>query len=995
MSSPVPPLFQVEKSLQRLHRGAKNAMYTSQKSIDNKVGAGVQGWRDLLISVGFRLEPGANGVPASVFFPQSDPGERLTQASASLQALLGLGHSAWCAMARMVEAEAGGEAEAADETIALFREVVARFADADEAQSPAPVEVTAGVRVWRAPGCHELLASLGFDLMGVGDEEVRLRSSGRGGGRRQAQFALQALLALFDTQDAPRCIDLEEEEEEDEEEEDSCSVSSAEQEQEASAAGLTFPPAPRKSDLVLGSEGGAFTSYVRSNGGHRGEPDGRQSGTNDSPPAPAYPATSIPPPPIPPLPAAAAAASGAPPPPPLSLYQNHHSKGHESDCNFTPSPVNPVGPRLYRGLYGAAGGHQHQHHGHAGPFTYGQQRRSSSSDHSPAASEQRQPQLFPLHQDSSNNSSANSSLADWKPVAAGAAAASPLRRNNLHLQSRFEQAMHGLTEAINGGQSSSNASSSGYAPLYENNEVTYSARQPAGKPVTPIRSVFTDVGYGSTQKIRERAFDPSDKFSVRAEAGKTQMSTNLPSALPLSGAQQQQQNTYEKILDSRLNPGVTKRMPPTGESDSPPSTLNNNMSVSAKRSSLSSMMNNADTASITTTSSANTFIVKSDDGAIGGGHKKVGSTASSSTTAAAVPDLSEINIQESLRSSQLRRLTMDSNMPPLSDAFHHDQQQQQGSLGLAPPLSRIIMSNNLQVVQVDHHSDSEGSSKNTSLQRPGTAAAEGAKGGNATVATEESFNSIDNASAIEAAHLLGRPPAPRDPPSKRRPPIPPKPSPEWNGGGVNGKPLTPPPPPPPQVNGRLAAAAGTRDDGDGRSMTDSQYSGYSPNGQPPKHGMQQQQLNGHHHHHHHHQHVVDKTAARMGYLKMQDYINQQDIITVVEEEDRQPQPITNGNGSNPALLNTVEKMVSSLEEVQQQQQPQQEPHPRSKLQQRSNQAPPPPAPRTLIGGQKIAAASDPQTTTNGIPANTKHPAQIWSRDKSGGLHYTGLFSSDC
>ena len=65
-------LHLVEKSLQRITRNYKNAMYTSQKSIENKVGAGgrVSGWKDLLISVGFRFEPAANGIPASVFFPQ-------------------------------------------------------------------------------------------------------------------------------------------------------------------------------------------------------------------------------------------------------------------------------------------------------------------------------------------------------------------------------------------------------------------------------------------------------------------------------------------------------------------------------------------------------------------------------------------------------------------------------------------------------------------------------------------------------------------------------------------------------------------------------------------------------------------------------------------------------------------------------------------------------------------------------------------------------------
>ena len=98
-------------------------------------------------------------------------------------------------------------------------------------------------------------------------------------------------------------------------------------------------------------------------------------------------------------------------------------------------------------------------------------------------------------------------------------------------------------------------------PLYENSEMTYSARQPAGRPVMPIRSVFTDVGYGSTQKITDKS-DPNDKFSVRAETGK---------ALNTLKLSQKSQNSQSQ--DSRLNPGVTRRVPPTGESDSPENTL--------------------------------------------------------------------------------------------------------------------------------------------------------------------------------------------------------------------------------------------------------------------------------------------------------------------------------------------------------------------------------------------------------------------------------------
>lgn len=53
-----------------------------------------------------------------------------------------------------------------------------------------------GCRLWRMPGCHELLASLGFDLCDVGQDKVTLRT-GKQATKRNIQFTLQALLALF------------------------------------------------------------------------------------------------------------------------------------------------------------------------------------------------------------------------------------------------------------------------------------------------------------------------------------------------------------------------------------------------------------------------------------------------------------------------------------------------------------------------------------------------------------------------------------------------------------------------------------------------------------------------------------------------------------------------------------------------------------------------------------------------------------------------------
>lgn len=181
-------LHLVEKSLQRIHRGQKNAMYTTQKSIDNKAGS-ISGWKDLLMAVGFRFEPAANGIPSSVFFPQSDPEDRLSQCSASLQALLGLSPTTLNALSKLVISS-----EIADDIIGVMRNVLAQFPS--KINENDNIEIPLSVRIWRVTGCHELLASLGFDLMEVGQDQVTLRT-GKQANRRHCQFVLQSLLALF------------------------------------------------------------------------------------------------------------------------------------------------------------------------------------------------------------------------------------------------------------------------------------------------------------------------------------------------------------------------------------------------------------------------------------------------------------------------------------------------------------------------------------------------------------------------------------------------------------------------------------------------------------------------------------------------------------------------------------------------------------------------------------------------------------------------------
>ncbi|CAN9504591.1 unnamed protein product [Ophioblennius macclurei] len=196
-------LHLVEKSLQRIHSGQQNPMYTSQQSVDNKVG-GVPGWRALLSAVGFRLDLSGGGLPAAVFFPTSDPGDRLQRCSSTLQALLGLTPSALQALCKLVTASEAGE-----QLIHKLHQVLVQLQSGDQDQDfpLAPVQVSISVQLWRLPGCHEFLAALGLDLCEVGQEEVVLKT-GKQACRRTVHLALQALLALFESTELPKRLSM-------------------------------------------------------------------------------------------------------------------------------------------------------------------------------------------------------------------------------------------------------------------------------------------------------------------------------------------------------------------------------------------------------------------------------------------------------------------------------------------------------------------------------------------------------------------------------------------------------------------------------------------------------------------------------------------------------------------------------------------------------------------------------------------------------------------
>lgn len=177
-------------------------------------------------------------------------------------------------------------ADIADDIIGVMRTVQSQFPPKGSPELDANIEIPLSVRLWRISGCHELLASLGFDLMEVGQDQVTLRT-GKQANRRNCQFVLQALLALFDTQEAPKSLGIDSSSSCESLNEDIRSekrVNSlspipgtpSSNQQCVSPVGtvkslnlkLPRPQLPTRPPLL--SSGSAFSSYVRK----RGEPDG-------------------------------------------------------------------------------------------------------------------------------------------------------------------------------------------------------------------------------------------------------------------------------------------------------------------------------------------------------------------------------------------------------------------------------------------------------------------------------------------------------------------------------------------------------------------------------------------------------------------------------------------------------------------------------------------------------------------------------------------------
>ena len=959
--------MQVEKSLQRINRGYKNAMYTSQKSIENKVGGGsVDGWKDLLMAVGFRFEPAANGIPAAVFFPQSDPGERLTQASASLQALLGLSPTSWSALARLLTSPS----ESVDEILALVRQAVSQFAVTAITATPTAAASEAGlmlpvsVRLWRVPGCHELLASLGFDLMEVGRDEVTLRT-GKAANRRQIQFALSALIALFDTDEAPRSLD------------DVIDSSSDSMEDYATSGenllhsatsppplSMVLPPpppppfpAPRKSDLILdGSAGSAFSSYAR----NRGEPDGRQAQGN-SPTNSNGLSTNF---------QNVTAAVGLMMP--SLLYQSssgmygHQKGGRESDCNFTPSPVDS-----WRGGVGAGRfiSHQYTAAQNNSPGSLDSTLASSSPLHSTAYSPSSSKYAAantrfagklgpsPLSRPESSSSAASGSGQDWE-----AAAATVVRRTNGHHHHHHHHHHQQLNSKLSPSVTStvdSTGTAAGfrkYLLAANSNTGLYDAVSDdllgpsftghAAQIIPPVRSIFTETGYHSrllseaVAATTAAAASQNDRLSIRAEMG-----SGGGSQAKFSG--NSQLAAARRKDNGRLEPGVTTRVPPTGESNSPKGTLTNSKATAVavaepNSNSTGSLYNNTVAESARSNSSSSGVMMRNTD--------NLGGEASA--------------IKEHIMASQMRRLNREL---PISEVYH----ERSIGLGLAPPLSKLILSNSIAVAQVDHHPEPSNSSVASSSDAASSSASSPHLLLPPSATMDNSLNSFDNLSAIEDAHHQHQHHH-RHPPKTvaaagravKRPPIPaPKPRPEssWMGAGliqtavdsglmtVLPHPLAPP----------SLSPSGTRDDGDGRSMTDSQYSGCSPS-------------------------ATAAAAAAAAARDQQSLLPRFNYMTISSNG----QEIKKGRGG---LISTTTALHLPTEEEEDEVQVFTTDLPAAIINPTNIR---PSDVAHYINSEFHSRNNNNSKSSSSNSSSTKHP-HLWVKDKNGRFTYNGNFSSDC
>ena len=444
-------------------------------------------------------------------------------------------------------------------------------------------------------------------------------------------------------------------------------------------------------------------------------------------------------------------------------------KGRESDAAFTPSPVDPA-TRYAQSFRSPNGGPpSDQSSPQPSPrisLTLAHQNkiRSLYTSTSPASDAgAKRP----------DSSSSTSSMTDWEsgqstvrrqPLPKPAA---PNKPAAISANSRVSDVSAGFGRPSRVSLNKSNSqASSGFESQSSDSDF-------GPKRTGTVRSVYTTVGSSATLKLSKSAnMNTLDRLSVRTELGK-----------PSISGTRRRDHSADRELDSSdpidiqpvMASGSAPCLPEPPESRSQNSRKGPEIQLD---SSIGKLLRPRTNRAATIHENDPVYNYRSnEDMSVKIGH------------------IGHKSIQDHIIATQMSRLNREM---PISDVYH----ERNLGLGLAPPLSKLLMSVTQPLASSDH-GDTESKS-----------------------ASEDSFGNFDKLSLADD-NQLALPPKPDFKP--KPPPIPPKrfgPKP-WVSAHphISNVALSL------DSNPNLAQASSElsrRDDGDGRSMTDSHYSGYSP-----------------------------------------------------------------------------------------------------------------------------------------------------------------------
>lgn len=447
----------------------------------------------------------------------------------------------------------------------------------------------------------------------------------------------------------------------------------------------------------------------------------------------------------------------------------NEQKGRESDAAFTPSPVDPATryARSFRSPHG--GPPSDQSSPQPSPrisLTLAHQNkiRSQYTSTSPASDGgAKRP----------DSSSSTSSMTDWESGQSTVRRqpmpkpAPPIKPSSISASSRVSDVSAGFTRPsrVNLNKSNSQASS-GFES--QSSDSDFGPRRTG-----TVRSVYTTVGSSSTLKLSKSAnMNTLDRLSVRTEVGK-------PSLQGTRRREHSGDRELHPIDDIDNQPSTStassSSIPEAVEPCPPPPRRGNEIQLD---SSIGKLLRPRTNRAATIHENDSVYNYRSnEDMSVKIGH------------------MGHKSIQDHIIATQMSRMNREM---PISDVYH----ERNLGLGLAPPLSKLLMSVTQPIASSDQ-GDTESKS-----------------------ASEDSFGNFDKLSLADD-NQLALPPKPDFKP--KPPPIPPK--------RFGPKPWVSAHPHVNNVNHTLdgnicmpqsVSELARRDDGDGRSMTDSHYSGYSP-----------------------------------------------------------------------------------------------------------------------------------------------------------------------